>query len=108
MRLWVDDLRPPPDSYPSPANPGETISDSWWWAKTSKGAIETLSYHNHGPGTPFDEVSLDHDLGGDDTTRPIVLWMCKHNCWPDIVTCHSYNPVGHAWITGMIDRYKPL
>ena len=57
MKLWVDDLRPPPD-------------DSWWWAKTSKRAIAFLYY------PLVTEMSLDHDLGADDTTRPVVLWMC--------------------------------
>lgn len=87
MKLWVDDLRPPPDG--------------WWWAKSSKRAIAFLYY-------PFViEMSLDHDLGGDDTTRPVVLWMCEHGVWPNVVTCHSANPPGREWIEGMIGRYHP-
>lgn len=106
MKLWVDDLRPPPDSRPSPYNPGETISDGWWWAKNSKAAIHSLSYH-HRMKTPFEELSLDHDLGGDDTTRPIVLWMIEHNVWPQKISVHSANPAGREWLTGMIERYRP-
>lgn len=108
MRLWVDDVRTPPDSYDSPHNPGETISPSWWWAKTSKAAIDSLRYHNQQGINPFVEISLDHDLGGDDTTRPVVLWMCEHNVWPEIVGVHTANPVGREWLEGMIARYKPL
>ena len=107
MKLWVDDLRPPPDSYPSPYNPGETISPGWWWAKTSKGAINTLTYHNLLNHEPFDTISLDHDLGGDDTTRSIVLWMCEKQVWPETVLVHTANPVGREWLEGMIERYKP-
>lgn len=93
MRLWVDDLRPPPGS-------------GWFWAKDSKTAIRALDYWRK-IGLACDEISLDHDLGGDDTTRPIVLWMCQ-NAWPTSrVYCHSANPVGREWIEGMIARYAP-
>ena len=103
----MDDLRPPPDSYPSPGNPGETISPSWWWAQTSKAAIDTLSYHNGCGINPYDEISLDHDLGGEDTTRPVVLWMCEHDVWPGTIYVHSSNPVGVDWLIGMCERYAP-
>ncbi|MGV8875505.1 MAG: cyclic-phosphate processing receiver domain-containing protein [Rhodococcus sp. (in: high G+C Gram-positive bacteria)] len=49
MKLWVDDLRLPPEG--------------WEWAKTSREAITALS------SSDVSELSLDHDLGGDDTTR---------------------------------------
>ncbi|WP_275792893.1 cyclic-phosphate processing receiver domain-containing protein [Prescottella equi] len=87
MKLWVDDLRTPP--------PG------WEWAKSSAEAIEALQTGK------VTALSLDHDLGGDDTTRPVVLWMCEHEIWPTVVRVHSANPVGVEWLTGMIDRYQP-
>lgn len=88
-KLWVDDLRPPPD-------------DSWIWSKTSADALDTLTTKR------FTVMSLDHDLGGDDTTRPIVLWLCENpENWPDQVRCHSANPVGREWIEKMCERYKP-
>lgn len=87
-RLWVDDLRPAPDG--------------WIWAKTSADGISALSQAR------FTEMSLDHDLGGDDTTRPLVLWLCEHpDRWPDVVRVHSANPVGVEWLTGMVARYAP-
>jgi hypothetical protein len=86
--LWVDDLRIPP--------PG------WDWATTSTTAIETLTVKT------FDVMSLDHDLGGDDTTRPVVLWLCEHpDRWPTEIRVHTANPVGAEWLTGMIRRYHP-
>lgn len=88
MNLWVDDLRTPPDG--------------WAWAKTSDEAIAILSEHS------VVDLSLDHDLGGDDTTRSVVLWMCEHESWPiGKIRVHSANPVGVEWLTGMIDRYRP-
>jgi hypothetical protein len=106
MNLWVDDLRPPPDSRPSPYNLGETISDGWWWAKNSKAAIDWLRYRKQ-MKIPVDVISLDHDLGADDTTRPIVLWMCEQEFWPDQVRVHTANPVGREWLEGMVARYAP-
>lgn len=88
MKLWVDDLRPAPDG--------------WTWVTTSAAAIEILAR-----GEIIDVMSLDHDLGSDDTTRPVVLWMCEHEAWPREVRVHSANPVGVEWLEGMIARYQP-
>lgn len=97
MKIWVDDIREPPD-------------DSWLWAKTSDYALDVLDYHRHLAGrtgrNAVDCISLDHDLGGDDTSRPIVLYMCQYNFWPVDVRVHSANPVGIEWLEGMIERYK--
>jgi hypothetical protein len=86
-KLWVDDLREPPDG-------------SWAVARTSAAAIERLAAGG------YDVLSLDHDLGGDDTTRPVVLWLCEHaERWPGDVRVHTANPVGRTWLLGMIERY---
>jgi hypothetical protein len=91
MKLWVDDVREPPD-------------DTWWWAKSSRTAIGSMNYMR----TPFEELSLDHDLGDQDTTRPVVLWMCEHEFWPSKeIVVHSANPTGADWLVGTIDRYAP-
>lgn len=93
MKLWVDDLREPPES--------------WTWAKTSAEAINLLVQAGE-RGHVVEEISLDHDLGGDDTTRPVMRWMCDpDNHWPDKVHCHTANPVGREYLEGMIRRYKP-
>jgi hypothetical protein len=97
LKLWVDDLRTPPDA-------------SWVWITTPIVAIWMLDNHY------ITEISLDHDLGidiagniGDTlTTRPIVLWMCGDaGYWPRKVHVHTANPVGREWLEGMIERYKP-
>ena len=98
MKIWVDDIRTPPAS-------------DWQWCKTSAEAILCLEIragvgdHKYLTG-PIDVMSLDHDLGGDDTTRPVVIWMCENDFWPNKVVCHSQNPVGRYWIESMIERYK--
>ena len=93
VKIWVDDLREPPD-------------DSWTWYRTSSGVCGLLAALALGVRRPPSVMSLDHDLGDDDTTRPIVLWMCENEFWPAEVLVHSQNPVGVEWLEGMIERYK--
>lgn len=90
VRIWVDDIREAPEG--------------WMWCRTSGQAILNLAEHM--TTSKVSELSLDHDLGGEDTTRPVVLWMCQNNMWPDKVSCHSMNTVGREWINGMVERYK--
>lgn len=96
MKLWVDDIRTPPD-------------DTWVWAKTSAEAIHLLENRLVAgfPWLPPSLMSLDHDLGGDDTTRAVVLWCCNNDYWPKKTVVHSANPVGVEWLEGMIERYGP-
>lgn len=96
MKLFVDDERKAPSG--------------WILAKTSADAIELLSLCRDGLRAITD-LSLDHDLsivdGEDDTTRPVVLWMCEHDWWPANVYVHTGNPVGEEWLVGMVQRYAP-
>lgn len=89
MKLFVDDLRDPPDA-------------TWTVARTSAEALAIVQ-----SGAQVDELSLDHDLGGEDTSRPIVLWLAEHGGWPATVRVHSANPVGVEWLIGMVERYGP-
>lgn len=91
MNMWVDDERTPPEG--------------WYWAKTSDEAISMLKA-SYFLDAPIKTMSLDHDLGGDDTSRSIVLWCCNNDYWPLSVVVHSANPVGREWLEGMIMRYK--
>jgi hypothetical protein len=93
MKLWVDDLRPPPD-------------DSWRWAKTF-GIADSILRRWYMNGWQIDVLSLDHDLGFDSTTRPLVRFMAEFDYWPTEVRVHSMNPVGREWLLQMIERYKP-
>lgn len=88
-KLWVDDLRPAPEG--------------WIWAKNSNKAISALIAFSS-----IDTISFDHDLGGDDTTRRVVMWLCE-NGWGSIKTVyvHTANPVGREWLEGTINRYGP-
>jgi hypothetical protein len=96
MKIWIDDLRDPKDF----------VEGDWIWVKSSVDAIKTLEQFKN-DRVVIDAISFDHDLGGDDTTRPIVLWMCEHDFWPETWYVHSMNNVGREWLTGMLDRYGP-
>lgn len=108
MRLWIDDLREDPDT--KHAEYSEAVG--WTWTKTSADAIELLAAWEQSSGRMFmddslDEVAFDHDLGGDDTTRPVMLWMIEQDVWPKCISVHTANPVGREWLVGMAKRYAP-
>lgn len=92
MYLWIDDLRPAPDG--------------WKHVTSSSQAINTLEWAKM-MGVQLEAISFDHDLGGDDTTRPVVLWCCMNDWWPKSVYVHSSNQVGCDYLRGMVERYAP-
>jgi len=101
-KIWIDDERPAPD-------------DSWLVAKTSREALYLLrSVYATMVGlsdwahiTYLEEVSFDHDLGGEDTTRPVMLWMAEYGIWPKRVVVHTANPVGKIWLLGTARQWAP-
>lgn len=85
--LWIDDIRTPPRG--------------WDWAKTSAQAIAMIKNNES-----YYHISFDHDLGGEDTARKVVLWLCENeDKWPERASVHSMNPIGKEWLLGMIERY---
>lgn len=89
IKLWIDDLRPAPEG--------------WTWAKNSQEALDLLADKTH----QVVAVSFDHDLGGDDTSRRVALWMAEHDAFPPLVHVHTANPVGRDWLVGVATRYGP-
>lgn len=92
-RIWIDDLRLPPEG--------------WVWVKTSDAAIEVLAEFKH-LGSEYEVISFDHDLGGDDTSRRIMMWMIENESFPtDEVFVHTANSVGRQYLVGTAQRYFP-
>jgi hypothetical protein len=89
MRLWIDDLRAPPD-------------DTWTWVQSSAHAIALLEIQN------FDIISFDHDLGGNDTAMRVVDWLDEVMYFGLIPTfewrIHSANPVGRLNLAIALER----
>lgn len=98
LKIWLDDERNPNDWVENPK--------SWFWVKNSYDAIELLDDIRR-KGNTVDVMSFDHDLGGSDTSRRVVLWCCEQEWWPKECRVHSANPVGYEWLSGMINRYGP-
>lgn len=96
VKLFVDDERPAPEG--------------WELAKTSLAAIARL-HQLRERGEVLEALSLDHDLSTvmyeDDTTRPVMLWMCQHDWWPTELYVHTANPAGEEFLVGMTRRYAP-
>lgn len=90
MKLFLDDLRTPPDS-------------SWTLVRTVEECQELLKTGN------VETVSCDNDLGeGYTEGRRLILWMCEENIWPkNKPTVHSANSVANLYMRQMIDRYYP-
>lgn len=86
MKLWHDDCRPAPQG--------------WVWVQTNDDAKDVLKTGE------VEEISMDHDLGafpsdgiyargsGEDNGLKLAEWMVENALVPDVVTIHSWNPVG--------------
>lgn len=92
-KLFLDDERFP-------------ITNDWVIARTSDEAIALILMH----GMPH-EISFDHDLGGDDTSRVFINFLMNELSMDAIVlplgfkfSVHSQNSVGAKWITGTMNN----
>jgi hypothetical protein len=94
-KLWVDDLRLPPNN-------------TWDVAKTYQEAIDKLS------SKLYYAVSLDHDLGDfsgerERTGYDILMWIVQRKMdgqpVPHSYNVHSANPVAQQRMNGVIQRY---
>lgn len=82
--------------------------------KTSDEAIRWLEAYrrnnakrNRPLGTLIKEVSLDHDLGGDDTGFKVLDWMIEHEVWPQELTIHTANPVARKRMLAAANAEAP-
>jgi len=90
MKLWVDDMREPPDT-------------SWIVARSAAAAIDVL---RTGWVT---ELSLDHDLGDGRDGYEVAAWLEMHPALlPWRMDCHSANPVGRERIMAAFEGAQRL
>lgn len=92
MKLWLDDVRKPPDDF-------------WVWCKSYKEFCHALGCS----ATAFEIISLDHDLGqgekmGYDCFKYLEEDFHGGTHIADKVVCHSMNPVGKEKIEAGIRR----
>lgn len=89
VRLWLDDVREPP-------------SEGWVWCRMAWQARYLLSGQPR-QGYVVVEVSLDHDLGPGQSGYDVATYleeavMGERLPVPDVMACHSSNPVGRQRI----------
>lgn len=101
MSVWVDDLRP------LPADADREGGVQWAVRDKMYQAIFLLNAMRNDSRTEFVELSLDHDMGGDETTMDIVKWMAENNYWPQTVTVHTQNPVGRENLLRALNAEAP-
>lgn len=92
VRLWLDDVRRPPD-------------DEWRWVKSVEDATKALA-----SGTVA-EVSLDHDLHPyEHDGLEVVEWMAAHQVWPRLVRVHTANQTASTKICNLLEQhgYRPI
>ena len=92
MKLFVDDIR-------------NALDKNWTVVRTYKTAIMLLE-----TGI-VKELSLDHDLGNGKTGYDVICWLekqVKTNDFipPEIIICHSSNPIGKTRIEQAIKAIK--
>jgi len=94
MKMYIDDIRNPKTSF-------DIIS------RTSLEAINFIKEN----GCP-NFISFDHDLGGEDTSIPIVNFLIEMDLdYPNFIpldftfNVHSANPVGAKNIEGKLNSY---
>jgi hypothetical protein len=98
--LYLDDERNIPVHYGREHN--------WVVRRSSKEAIDYVTKC----GLP-QFMSLDHDLGGDDTTMNFLKWLA-YEYWPQLppetkipaYVVHSANPVGRQNIISFMESWK--
>lgn len=95
MKLWLDDVRLPPD-------------ETWTWAATADQAIALMRYGRE----PLEAVSLDFDLGPGPTGEKVADYIArmvrrKGDVAPKDVQIHSMNPVGAAKMRAILDGPCP-
>jgi hypothetical protein len=91
MKLWIDDDREPPEG------------EGWVWVMSSAEALKFLR-REWIALRKLEEIAFDHDLGlagmydeqgRPHTTRPVMDWIIEHDAWPERISIHSGNPIGH-------------
>lgn len=103
MKLWLDDLRKPPD-------------DTWTWVRTYEECIRQFrsdkTFAELVQAEPIEVLSLDHDLGTPQTGYDVVRWIerrvAEFGMVPPKLEVHSQNVVGRANILAAIASIERL
>ena len=89
--LWVDDLRPVPNTY----------RDEYEirWARDYDEAVAELHRFR------FDVICLDHDLGDGPTGYDLCKYIVAKHIYCPEYRIHTSNPVGRRNMTELLEHY---
>jgi len=106
--LWLDDerdpLAPTSSEYQMVSGRGACYCHEYVWAKSTNEAILLVEKL----GIP-EYMSLDHDLGGDDTTMKFIKLLAYSETPVEKIPeyqVHSANPVGTQNIISFMESWK--
>jgi hypothetical protein len=89
------------DQANEPGIPMRAAPSGWTVARTSVEAVALVERQG-----PPQAMSLDHDLGGDDTVMRFLRWLADTATTPPSYTVHSANPVGRDNIISFMESWK--
>jgi len=101
--LYLDDVRNPGDTWKNPEE---------WTVARSSGQAKTLVISRGWPK----KMSLDHDLGGEDTSMVFLKWLANESLDFDVQEfpplpewhVHSANPVGAKNIAAFMNSWEKV
>jgi hypothetical protein len=103
-KMYLDDLRIPKEPYTLGSE--EVKDDHWVVIRSSQEAIDYVIANG-----PPQEISFDHDLGGNDTSIQFIKWLINYTMdypliqFPQRFAVHSANPVGAENIRCMMNNF---
>jgi len=99
LRIFLDDIRNPPDG------------NDWMVFRSAEDLIHWMMYE-YDSGEIISEISLDHDLGENRLTGyDFVKWL-EQNVFahtlpmPEMISAHSANPVGRENIRRAVESMR--
>lgn len=103
FNVYMDDVRPGP-FYNGHGGFAPDVADwdEWITVRSINNVKEFLARGW------VNKLSLDHDMGGEETGYDLVKWMVENNIWPKgQIWVHSANVVGAKNMAETIARYHP-
>jgi len=88
VKLFLDDMRVAPEG--------------WHLVKTANACTAWMA-----AGYPVEAISLDYDLGTNETGMAVIWWMIRHAVWPPHIYLHTMNPVGRDHMLWLLDDHAP-
>lgn len=105
INIYMDDVRPGPFCNVMPESGFLPDLPDWMDWITVRSVANVKRFLEMGI---VNKLSLDHDMGTDETGYDLAKWMAETGHWPKgQIWVHSANPVGRDNIVATVRRYHP-